>query len=182
MKDELIRVFVAFPVPENFLIAFREYSQNTTEIPGLRWTREANLHLTLFFIGEIGQEDLAQVKGRLNSMLSSFIPFELEFDKISFRGKLNTPSMIWAQFKVSENFRKLFIRIHTSMENLMTIKVQHTDPIPHVTLARLKKGVDLYELKTRMSDFPLKIIVDRIELWKTVHSNDGVIYNKIFIE
>lgn len=174
-------MFVSFPAPENFHEAFREYSQHRTEIPGLRWTREANLHLTLFFIGEIRQEDLTEVKVRLNTIHSSFVPFDLEYENISFRGKPSEPSMIWAQFKVSENFTELFTRIHSTVANLMTIKVQHPDPIPHITLARIKKGADLSELKMRKSLFPPKITVDKIELWKTVHSKDGVIYNKIDI-
>lgn len=61
----------------------------------------------------------------------------------------------------------------------MTIIPQHQDPIPHITMARIKKGADISTISTTAFSLTNKMLVDKMELWKTVQTTEGVIYQRI---
>lgn len=179
IKQKHIRIFVAFPLIKDLLDLYSDYILNFRNIPGLRWTKRENLHLTLFFIGEIEESNLPHVIEQIKILRESFKPFLLEFEKISYRGKAHKPGMIWAQYQKAESFNELSQVIYKSVSGFMTINPQYLDPIPHVTLARLKKDVDLSSVRANELNFPALLKVDKMELWMTVQTVDGVVYKSI---
>jgi 2'-5' RNA ligase len=61
----------------------------------------------------------------------------------------------------------------------MTVKTTHEDPLPHCTLARIKHGAQTEKLVLH-ADVPGKELnVDAAELWKTVQTKDGVVYERL---
>ena len=179
MEKKLIRIFVACPPPGELLDLYTSYISHFQNIAGLRWTRRDNLHLTLFFIGEIEEENLNFVIEQIGAIRLSFNPFVLEFEKISYRGKAHKPGMIWAQYQKADTFSELSALIHRSVSKYMTIVPSHSDPIPHITLARLKKGAVIDAVRLNEIVFPSQLKVDKIELWMTVQSQDGVVYKRV---
>lgn len=179
MKKNLIRIFTAFPAPAKLLEAYSEFIRVYSELQGIRWTPSDNLHVTLFFIGEVEEENLPAIQEALNPLFSKWESFEIEFEKTSFRGKQNSPGMIWAQFVKSEKFKNASERIHVAVAEYMTITHVHTDPIPHITLARIKRGADFSGIN--LSDFNYKdrLVIDHAELWMTVQSKAGVTYKRL---
>jgi len=171
----MIRIFAAYPIKKDLAKAFLQLQEKNSSIKNIRWTPEANLHITLFFIGEINESNLENAKFVLKDTLKDCQPFNLEFESIVFKG-LKHPSMIWATFKKEKSFLELSKRIHKSVKELMTITPTHLDPIPHCTLARLKHGTDVLAIDTSININPTSICIDGAELWKTVQTKDGVKY------
>lgn len=179
MKKNLSRVFVAFPFPEETKAAYADYIKDFLNVLGVRWTRVDNLHITLFFIGEVEEENIPAIRRKLQPIKDNWKSFELNFEKITFRGKAHSPGMIWAQFEPSNEFADVSRTIHSVVAEYMIVAPQHLDPIPHITLARLKKGADLMKIRSNELSMPIKLPVDKMELWKTVQSVDGAIYQRI---
>ncbi len=179
MENKLTRIFVAFPISPDITAKYSTYINSFQNISGLRWTKARNLHLTLFFIGEVEERNIVSVINDLRSIQESWKSFNLIFEKISFRGKAQSPGMIWAQFEISHAFNEISSLIFSKVSKYMTIVPQHLEPIPHITLARLKKGAELNEIKANEFPMPNEILVDKMELWKTVQTPDGVLYEKL---
>lgn len=179
MKKKLIRIFVACPPTTELLDLYSSYISLFQDISGVRWTKSNNLHLTLFFIGEIEEENLNSVIEEVKFIRESFDPFVLEFEKITYRGKAHKPGMIWAQYQKHDSFTELSALIHRSVSKYMTIIPTHLDPIPHITLARLKKGAELNPVRSNEIIFPDRFTVDVMEVWKTVTNDEGVIYDRV---
>lgn len=171
----MIRLFFAVPIgDENTKIINRLRSLNEGA-DGVKWTVDLNLHITLFFIGDTANENLQPITEQMNSIGSICSPFKLEFERYELRGKSSKPSMIWATFIRSEAFSSLNKRLREHFGFASAEISNHPDPIPHCTLARIKKKINKSSVV-----FPAEglkpIEVNRIELWKTT----GAIYERLF--
>jgi 2'-5' RNA ligase len=175
----MVRVFAASPLPENITKIFLELSGRNPGIEGVRWTKKDNLHVTLFFIGETGKENLEKIISKLESTLFTIKRFRIEFDCIEIRKTKGKPSMIWARFRKSEEFSQLSAAIFQKVKEFMTINPSHKDPIPHTTLARIKSGADVYSADLEIS-YVASLEISGIELWMTVNTKDGVIYERLW--
>lgn len=175
----MIRIFVAYPLPlewKNFIL---ESVRNNKLQDKVRWTKEENLHITLFFIGEIEDENLDRTKESLGGFLSSQHSFELDFDSFTYRGKRDAPTMLWAQFRKNPAFESLNAGIFQAVKKYMTLKPAFEKPVPHCTLARLKPGADISAIVFENESGAGKIAVEGAELWRTIQSKEGLRYESL---
>ncbi len=175
----MIRIFLATPLPPVWSESFLEISKKNSAVEKFRWPPADNLHIALFFIGEVEEENLEKIASALEKLFAEQKSFILEFETVELRGKKSHPSMLWGKFSNCEMFSQLSEKIYLSVKEFMTIDVVHKDPIPHCTLARIKPGAntDLINLKIEISE--KFISIDAAELWKTVHSKEGVRYERL---
>ena len=162
------RIFTAVPAPVAFVDASHEYRRQFRLVEGIRWVPEANLHLTLCFLGEVEDADLPEVISILDGIASSHEQFTLTFDRFGAAGKADRPSMLWGYFIQHEGFKTLYHSLRTGLQPILREPgVLYPDPIPHITIARttrpsLFRGLPEAELKAG------PLTVDRIGLWKTI--------------
>lgn len=172
------RIFAAYPIVGELSEAFLKISQINSVTEGIRWTNKDNLHITLFFIGEVEEGKIEKIIPRLESVANDFKPFKLQFDKIEVRTTKRKPSMIWGRFKKCDEYSALSKAIQESVSEFMTIAVSHKDPIPHCTLARVQSRAQMEKIDLTFS-FIQTLIIDRVELWMTVQTKDGVRYERL---
>jgi len=175
----MIRIFVALPLLAEWKKFAFTVSEKNSSIEKISWTPQDNLHVTLFFIGEIEENNLEKISSVLKNIFIDKKPYSLEFESIEIKGKKSKPSMVWIKFRKSESFSLLSEKIHEAIKEFMTIEVTHKDPIPHCTLARIKAGADISNLDLNFSPPSNEILVDHGELWKTVQGRDGVWYERL---
>ncbi|MBK6836987.1 MAG: RNA 2',3'-cyclic phosphodiesterase [Bacteroidetes bacterium] len=179
MHQKLHRIFLAFPVGFDLQKKFEDQFLHYKNLQSFRWTPSSNLHVTLFFIGEVEEKNVIVIKENLEKLFSVQMPFHLSFEEYQFKGGKNSPSMFWAKFQHSEDFRELSEKIFYQVKDFMTIAPQHKDPIPHITLARLKKGAEISTVNIHSLGKVEVPIIDFAELWQTVSSPEGVKYNSL---
>ena len=170
------RLFVACPLPDDIT---ERLLATTAGLPseGVRITIRQNLHITLFFIGEVPSEETPLIQEELKKNLSGFEAFTLRLRGIEIKKTKQKPSMIWARFGDSEPFSRLNSLIRSFLSSRMTQPPSHVNPVPHCTLARIKK-TDLGSWIPPAIE-PFFINVNRAELWLSRQSKDGVRYEKL---
>ena len=94
--SEKTRIFLASAVPSETYNLLHEL-QSTLHYEGWKWMRTHNLHLTLFFIGEIFKNDLSQLDKVIRLILPSFFPIELITQGLAWMPEKN-PRMLWIKF------------------------------------------------------------------------------------
>ncbi len=171
----MIRIFCAFPINGEIADSFLQVADKNSQIENIRWTPKANLHITLFFIGEVEEKNLEQIKNELSEVFKVQHSFTLEFDSVVFKGRKH-PSMLWAEFKKSEYFSELSEKIYKSLKEFMTIVPSYKDPIPHCTLARIKTNADISHINSDINLLQNIVGIDTAELWQTVQTKEGVRY------
>ena len=100
----MVRLFVAHPIPDQLEVKLQEVSKKNELVRGIRWTPGANMHITLFFIGEVEENNVTAIRESLNKLFSNQQPFSIDFDTICTAGKKKISSMIWARYIKNTEF------------------------------------------------------------------------------
>lgn len=129
------RLFIAAPVPEE-LKQYLHGQAASFRHEAIRMVPETNLHLTLFFIGNVPEEQLPAIREVTAHMAGQFGPFDLKLEKIEPGPKPRSPRLIWARFSPDAAFATLS---HGLTQALSPQPPSQRDPLPHITLARFRK-------------------------------------------
>ncbi len=121
-----MRCFVAIPLPEDLCFLLKDFSQKFS-FRGVKLVHHENMHLTLFFLGDVKNLDV--VISKLRSV--NFKSFKLKTTKQGF-------------FRNEKDIRSLWLGVDNSEElfsfwaELNKIFCQERVFIPHITFARVK--------------------------------------------
>lgn len=171
MNADTSRLFVALPIGTQLLSSIKQLILLNENLDGVRWTPLGNLHLTLFFLGEVNTIHVPEVILRMDEV--QLKEFHLTFHSFSLEGgRPHHPSMIWAKFNKNPEFTALCLKLRNSFEPYISEPIKFSEPIPHVTVGRIKK-VQAFELSVPMEE---PYIVKGMELWQSVKTSTGVIY------
>src|SRR3989338_10148262 len=197
---KLHRIFIAINLPEGIKTKLLEYENKWPELLASptggpeRWTTKENLHLTLAFLGNTSDQELAEVCALLERVGEKHNPFSLVFTKITYgpfdyaQDKPDTkrPKMIWA---VGEKSAEL----STLQNDVQKIAGLEASPLrqgsseasqpfsPHLTLARLKtfelQRMELEELPEEGEDISISFEINSIEVMESQLKRSGSKYN-----
>ena len=111
-----MRLFVALQIPtttrENLATLIASLRAITREP---RWVRSDNLHVTLKFLGEVAEDELAAVETALGRIRSDQA-VTLEFRGLGFFPNEKKPRVFWAGIAASSNLKTLAADIEGAME------------------------------------------------------------------
>jgi len=95
---ETVRSFVAVPLPEDMRARIAAAAQELArELPGVRWSRKLdNLHVTVKFLGQVGEEKLAALGAALAEVLAPLPRFRLELRRMGAFPSARHASVLWA--------------------------------------------------------------------------------------
>lgn len=127
----MIRLFVALELPDSVrdrLVALQG------GVPGARWSRAEQMHLTLRFIGEVAENVAHDIDDALAVICAS--AFSLELSGVGEFGGKN-PRALWAGVKNSEALLHLQRKVETALQRI-GLPPEPRKYSPHITLARLK--------------------------------------------
>ncbi|MCL1986062.1 MAG: RNA 2',3'-cyclic phosphodiesterase [Betaproteobacteria bacterium] len=129
------RLFVAVELSEEIKVRLLNVR---TFIPGLKWTPNANLHLTLHFIGQIPQDSVALLRQSLRRIKGD--AFRLNVVGLGlFRQRAG--GILWAGITKEPALIKLKHQVDEALWGAIELSLDEKDYSPHVTLSRLKKPI-----------------------------------------
>ena len=173
------RIFVAFPVPFSNAEELKIIHQQNSFLDGIRWTPSQNLHVTIFFLGEVVEANISPIINAISAVTNKAKPFTIQFEKIKLAGKLKRGGMIWAQFYKNDSYFNLSKNIYHGVEPYLIIQPVFKDPIPHVTLARFKGETDSAKINLSFQDTFTLPEINYCELWRTIQTKEGVVYKSL---
>ncbi|HEX3020016.1 MAG TPA: RNA 2',3'-cyclic phosphodiesterase [Chitinispirillaceae bacterium] len=125
------RLFVAIDIPERIK---DDISSTYMAIPGTRWVDDAQLHITLRFIGEVDNNITEKITHSLNATIIP--PFNLILKGVGHFPPRKIPRILWVG--ISDNPE--LIRLQNKIENSIISTGIQPDTRkfhPHITIARL---------------------------------------------
>ena len=171
------RLFIAIPLTQEILEELNSYKKQT-KIENARWTAPQNLHITLYFLGSIEEEEIPDLVDRLNASLIKTKRFSLTFQNLTLAPPNKQPSMIWAQFESNKHYEQLCNKIYNSIHKYASKSEpdKSHEIIPHITLARFKNTITPIDLtQTELSNFTVKAC----HLMESKLNSDGLVYSTI---
>ena len=107
-------------------------------LPGIRWVNPTGIHLTLAFLGELDDEQLASAEQAAEVVAKESYPFSYSLSRIGVFGSPRSPRVIW--MGVDEPAGALIAVHHALQQELLArgFEVDTRPFSPHLTLARVK--------------------------------------------
>lgn len=128
------RLFVAIRPPR----IIREHLLDMMHgIATARWQSDAQLHLTLRFIGEVERpiaEDIANALGQISAQ-----SFEIALNSVGSFGKPGKLTTLWVGIQAPPDLKRLHDKIEGVFRNL-GLEPDHRTFLPHITIARLNRA------------------------------------------
>lgn len=173
-----MRVFAAlgFPAPVRArLLALQR------GIPGARWVRGDDLHVTLGFFGELDGRAVRDLDEALTSLRAA--PFSMDVQGVGHFGELRKARAVWAGVVRSEPLTRLRASVQRCAE-IADIRVERRRFKPHVTLARLR-GETGHHLANFLAEHSLLgisgIPVKEAILFESVFGGEGSVYRPVSV-
>ncbi len=142
----MTRTFIALDMDESLRSFLGEIiNQSARELPDLRWVDPAGIHLTLAFLGELTDEQLAAAKHASEVAAQKAIPFDYRLKGLGVFGSSQQPRVIWMGVEdqpsglVQGSPLQQLHRILSKELELHGFEVEKRPFSPHLTLARIKR-------------------------------------------
>jgi 2'-5' RNA ligase len=175
------RVFIAINLLEDVKKSLVSYEANWPDLP-IRWTKKENLHITLFFLGYVNDEELPEICQIVKDAAARNKPFDINLKKIIY-GPPNKkpPRMVWAEGEKSRELGKLQGDLENSLSNSLNKTEDKGRPYaPHITLGRIKtwdwKRIDLEEIPEVNEEINLSFEVNSVEIMESFLKRKGPDY------
>ena len=171
-----MRHFIAIDLPDSVLAELKPLLHN---LPAGRPSGSEQIHLTLFFLGEIPESDKDAVVAALQGIASSSFPLRVE--GVGCFPSPHRPRILWAGLSHSASFLHLKQQIDGALHPLGFLpdkKPFH----PHLTLARIKNphATGIPSFMAQYQNFSTEIFtVDSFHLYSSKLTPKGAIYTKI---
>ncbi len=147
----------------------------------IRFVETENIHLTLKFLGEIGQSLVEQVSQVVEG--TSFQPFTARIERVGVFPNLRRPRVVWAGItEGASRLEEIWSEIDGELSKL-GFERERRRFSPHITIGRVRSGRNrdklVHEISS-LSDYVFgELHVDRVSLKKSVLTPRGPIYSTL---
>lgn len=127
-----MRLFIAIELPEQ---ARKALAGLRCDIPGARWVPWEQIHLTLAFLGEVDDDGVARLTGRLSRIHAP--AFTLRFGGSGCFPDRRRPRVLWVGLEHESRLLHLAAKVRDAVTDC-GIVLEDRPFSPHITLARIK--------------------------------------------
>jgi len=118
--------------------------QEALGVPGVRWVRPETMHLTLVFLGDVEDRELARVCKAVAAGCAGHEPFAIEITGVGCFPNPAKPRTIWAGVgEGAEEVVALQASVDAALVGAGLYRTEEKAFRPHVTLGRFKHGDDV---------------------------------------
>ncbi|MBA2287211.1 MAG: RNA 2',3'-cyclic phosphodiesterase [Ktedonobacteraceae bacterium] len=122
--------------------------QGSAVLPAVSWVNPTSIHLTLAFLGELSDEQLAQARQATEAASEQISPFEYRLSRLGTFGSPRQPRVIW--MGLGEPSARL-VQLHRALQRELELRGFEVDRRPlaaHLTLARIKSPLSPDQLQS----------------------------------
>ncbi|PWJ95400.1 2'-5' RNA ligase [Oceanotoga teriensis] len=144
------------------------------------WTKRENIHLTLFFLGNLNMSLIAKLAYKIGERISGFPTFVYTTRGIGYFSFENEPKSIWFGVEEEQILKGLYSEIKKSLL-LLNINVKDEKFVPHITLGRVKKHPEHWDTLIKSISFePIQIPVNSVGIFSSTLTKTGPVYKKLY--
>jgi len=179
-----MRVFIAIELPQAIKDSLNSIQEKLkTSGADVKWVRPQNIHLTLKFLGEISEEQLAKIKTTLDNTAKDKKKFSIRISSLGAFPKINSPRVIWVGIdKGDREIQELAKALEERIEKIGIPKEDRSFS-SHITIGRIRSNqardklvATLKSLENHFKETPQELVVQRISLFKSTLTPQGPIY------
>jgi len=167
-----VRVFIALNLPKDVRGALFELEREIKRVyPFVKPVPEENLHVTLRFLGEISEKECEILKDSIKELGKAF---PLRISKIGGFPTEMGARVIWAGFESEGKLLELSLKVDRIVDSLGFPK-RDKPFVPHVTLARTEKPINVENFRVKDLTFFAKEVV----IYQSILAKPNAIYKPL---
>ena len=177
------RLFAAIKITpsENFLHLYYQLI-SSCKYDRINWVKPENIHITLKFFGETGNEQINQIDQKFQFISKNHKPFTLNLQDVGIFGSSYKPKVIWFGIQDNINLQKLATDILDKME-MIGFPKDRQNFVPHLTIGRIKfldnKNQFSKKITSLKSRYIQDIYISEFYLFESILGSTGPTYNTI---
>ena len=147
-------------------------------VPGARWQDDAQLHLTLRFIGEVERPQAEDVAIALANV--HFPPVEVALDGVGQFDSRGRPNALWAGVRPHTALAELHKKVDQALVRC-GLAPERRAYLPHITLARMKVGAGVTDrfLESHAGLASAPFTLDHFLLFESSLGSEGASYEAV---
>jgi 2'-5' RNA ligase len=174
------RIFLAINLDEKTKNYLDSLKKRWPQLP-CKWVKKEGLHLTLVFLGYLGENQLTLLTRAAKEIGPRHQPFSVFFNKVSYgpTGKF-PPRLLWVEGEVSSSLSALKNDLDEALKKELKFFPEEREFKPHITLGRIKtfSWRRLEKEERPIIDFPLEVevLVNSFEIMESHLKRQGAEY------
>ena len=180
MTEKLLRTFLAIPVPRDVSSKKNMLYSTLENVDGdINWVKNAQLHLTMKFLGHTPESAINDVIDHIEKITPNMNPFDLKIEETGCFPVPTRPRILWLGLKGNLVLLKSMVE---SIENVLEplgFPKESRDILPHITLARIKypqKHTPNVDPFLKSSYDPIDFPVDRMQFFSSELLPSGAVH------
>jgi len=180
MTEKLLRTFLAVPVPRDVSSKKNMLYSTLENVDGdINWVKNAQLHLTMKFLGHTPESAINDVIDHIEKITPNMNPFDLKIEETGCFPVPTRPRILWLGLKGNLVLLKSMVE---SIENVLEplgFPKDSRDILPHITLARIKypqKHTPNVDPFLKSSYDPIDFPVDRMQFFSSELLPSGAVH------
>lgn len=169
------RLFVGLDIPPDLSARVHLLSGG---IPGARWTKVENYHVTLTFIGEVSEAQIDDIDEALAGI--DCPAFDLEIAGTGSFAQGDDPKVLWLGLTENPTLKLLKQRIDSALDRYGIAFERRSRFTPHITLARFRQHPEEDKIGAFMQAHNLFKLppfdVEDFVLYESYSGSDGPVY------
>ncbi|URW77006.1 RNA 2',3'-cyclic phosphodiesterase [Sphingomonas donggukensis] len=149
-------------------------------VAGARWQEDAQLHVTLRFIGEVDGARAADIADVLATIRAPALALALALSGVGLFDRRGRPTALWAGVTAREAVTALHRKVDAVLMRI-GIAPDHRAFLPHMTLARLNAGsgpVDRW-IADHAALASAEVAIDDVRLFESRLGKGGASYTTV---
>ncbi|MFZ5365884.1 MAG: RNA 2',3'-cyclic phosphodiesterase [Patescibacteria group bacterium] len=169
-----MRTFIAIELPQEIKRKIGEFEESLKKYLPLRFVAPQNLHLTLFFLGEIAESRVSEVIEAVKTGTRDIKPFYLFLGKPEF-----FTHGLWLEVEGQiEVLRKLYQQIGKELK-IRNFEIETRPFSAHITIGRSKRKIQRIKSITSTTGITGRFGVDSVSVFTSELKPEGPVYSKI---
>jgi RNA 2',3'-cyclic 3'-phosphodiesterase len=180
-----IRSFLAFDLPEGIRDTVSRISSELMPLlPGARWVRAGNIHLTIVFLGQIPESSIEDITGLAKSTCDRYGAFDIALKGVGVFSGVRNPRVLWVGLQADLERMSHFRNALQRKLGAFGVREEKRPFRPHLTLCRFRKGArggaPLAEILDTYKDLSGPFYrLQRLFLFKSDLTPGGSIYTEL---
>ena len=183
-----MRIFIAVDLSEGAKKEVGEFLKKLEKkYWPVKWEELEKVHITLAFLGEIGEERLEEVKEAVLRGSGGIFPFEVGMRRVGCFPDFLRPRVVWIGLVGDlKSLARLQKQIAGELLKVEGVRIEERKFIPHLTIGRVKGGKfrHIKEMGRQINnmkwlEFSSKIEVSSVRIYKSELRPEGSKYTKL---
>lgn len=135
-----IRTFIGLDIGESIRSQATALQRKLAQLnAAVNWTAPANYHITLQFLGDVDDRDLADICREVAKVAANEPPFRLCVSGLGAFPTPRRPKILWAGLSEgADELRKLYAALEKPLTDIGVYRKEDRPYTPHVTLGRAR--------------------------------------------